>query len=559
MSNQKLKKFLSLRIYLILFIGIFLFFFWISNFSNFADPDSFYHVKIAELLAGGQIFRTFSHLPLTTLSGAFADQHLLYHFSLLPFFAVFTNHLFAVKIAANFFAAIVFVLFYWLLGKLDVKGKIVYLLVLLSSSTFIFRMNSPKAGVLSIILMLLAFWFLVKRKYVSLFFCSYVWVLTHGSWPLEVVMAGCFVAALFFGSEFISRHPEQSEWSRGSPQGNPRDSWVADASTRFFPRLWRGQNDKPREGLKILFSVLAGTISGLVINPFFPKNILFNWVQVFKIGAINYGSQIGVGYEWYPPKFFEFVSGAGLLIPLFMVALSVFLLAVYAGKKESPLYKEILNIFFSGIFLIPLFILSLKSRRNIEYFIPTAIIFSALLFDVGLKSLGKEKIKSFFAGAWQKAFVAALAAIILFSAGFLTFKNIAAARGNFQNGFSWAKFKNASEFLKNKTSAGEIIFHSDWDDFPMLFYWNDKNYYISGLDPTFLYLQDKELYKKYAEIISGGQKENLAEIIQNDFKSKYVLIGKDHPKMKDNIARDSNFKLIYEDSDAWVYLVKYKN
>jgi len=55
------------------------------------------------------------------------------------------------------------------------------------------------------------------------------------------------------------------------------------------------------------------------------------------------------------------------------------------------------------------------------------------------------------------------------------------------------------------------------------------------------------------KITSGEQTADLAKIIKNDFKSNYVLIGKDHPTMEDNFSRDDDFKLVYEDDDAWVY------
>ena len=55
---------------------------------SFADPDSFYHLKMAELIAASGPIRNFIWLPFTTLAQAFADHHFLYHVLLIPFIKV---------------------------------------------------------------------------------------------------------------------------------------------------------------------------------------------------------------------------------------------------------------------------------------------------------------------------------------------------------------------------------------------------------------------------------------------------------------------------------------
>jgi hypothetical protein len=523
-EKNGIKIFWGIFQYFALFAGIFLFFFWLTNFPRFADPDSFYHVKIAEFLSQGEIFKVFPYLPFTALSGAFSDQHFLYHLFLLPFFAVFKNHLFAAKIAANFFASAVFVLFYGLLGKLNIKGRLFYIFVLLSSCTFIFRMNSPKAGVVSVILMIVLFWLILRKRYILMFVCSFFWVWTHGSWPLAILMASSFVLAAFSFNE---------------------------RTVPFWKRVFK------KENVKLIAAVCGGAIFGLILNPFFPKNILFNWIQTFKIGVLGYGFKIGVGSEWYPPGIWEIISQTGLLLTLLLFAFLIFILATFIKKRDLILKKEdFIPLFFCGIFSAALFFLALKSRRNMEYFVPMAVLFSAMLINFSIAALDKEIIKNYLKKIYWKIFLAAGFVVFVFCAVFIFCHNTGMAHSNFQKGFSWDKFKNASEYVKNNSESGEIVFHSDWDDFPMLFYWNDKNYYISGLDPTFFYLNSRDLYEKYVKITSGEQATDLAKIIKNDFRSRYVLIGKDHPKMANNFSKDKNFEAVCEDDDAWVFKLK---
>ena len=47
------------------------------------------------------------------------------------------------------------------------------------------------------------------------------------------------------------------------------------------------------------------------------------------------------------------------------------------------------------------------------------------------------------------------------------------------------------------------VFATDWDDFPELFFWNTHNTYLLGLDPTYMYLHDPQLYLRWRAITRG--------------------------------------------------------
>ena len=48
--------------------------------------------------------------------------------------------------------------------------------------------------------------------------------------------------------------------------------------------------------------------------------------------------------------------------------------------------------------------------------------------------------------------------------------------------------------------AGSRIFQADWDDFPPLFFHNTHNTYTIGLDPTYIQLQDPDLYDLWVDL-----------------------------------------------------------
>jgi hypothetical protein len=97
--------------------------------------------------------------------------------------------------------------------------------------------------------------------------------------------------------------------------------------------------------------------------------------------------------------------------------------------------------------------------------------------------------------------------------------------------------------LEENSQKGEVIFNINWADFPLLFFHNDYNSYVIGMDPNFLYLYNKELYWQWfgigwQGIVCQSKEEcfkrnycaidddkEIAYAIRNNFKSKYIFIN----------------------------------
>ncbi len=98
----------------------------------------------------------------------------------------------------------------------------------------------------------------------------------------------------------------------------------------------------------------------------------------------------------------------------------------------------------------------------------------------------------------------------------------------------------AAEWLKNNSRPGEIVFHVNWGQFPELFYWNQHNRYIGGMDPIFQYAYDKGLYWKAHHLLVGNavdhtwgtpeakgtNPEDTYTVIRRDFKASYIFLEK---------------------------------
>jgi hypothetical protein len=123
-------------------------------------------------------------------------------------------------------------------------------------------------------------------------------------------------------------------------------------------------------------------------------------------------------------------------------------------------------------------------------------------------------------------------------------------------GFGFDYYKEAMAVAKKNSGPGDIIFHSDWDDWPMLFYHNDYNRYIVGLDATFMYKYSPELYKEWRDITWGDFKGDPYPIIKNDFRATLIFVAKNDTGAMDKYFKDdARYELLY-DKEGKVYKVK---
>jgi len=596
-------RFLS---FFLLFIFSFVFLFWLQNSKSFADPDSFYHAKtiwmMKEKIANGQlpIFKEFPWLYYTVLKINYIDHHFLYHLLSIPFllftqilfkFPLFSNAsipesyqiLIGFKLVTVFWATLFITTFYWLLKKIKIKGAIYYSLLLLITTPFIFRLSLGKATAASLIFLFLGIYFCQKRKLWPLFGISFFYVWLYGGWPLMIAIVTVFII-----SDAISHLTLRSLLMDGLEKGSyltrttkkitiktliilkSLDNKLTFRHTKrktirsllytvryFFIRLFSRQN------IKLFFTVIGGLAAGLIINPYFPKNIIFYYYQIYEIAIKNYQDILNVGGEWYPYGFFNLITASSLSFILAILALAFFVInLIYYFKKNKGQQKEVTILIFSLILAIILLILTLRSRRNVEYFFPFLTIFIATSFNLAIKNFYSPKIWRKIWKNCQKQWLITgiISGFIVVAVPFVIYQDTSINKKQLTSGFTWDNWQGASVWLKNNTTPGDIIFHNDWDDWPFLFFHNDQNYYIVGLDPTFMYNFDKKLYQEWSDATLGQNTTPLHTIVSEKFNSQYVLVDTDHIALEQQLIADGNFKRVYVDEKTRIYkLILTKN
>ncbi len=496
------------------------------------DWDGYYHIRWSALL-----WENFSHfkwlpefkwLPLTVLNpNDYADHHFLFHVLQIPFLWFF-EPVMAAKVAAVTFGSLAIFSVYWLMYRYEVDYLLLWLAALLTcSNPFFYRMNMAKAPPLTIIITVIGIYLLFERKYIWLLPLMFVFVWTYSLFPLLFLIAMIWVA-------IIGWNERRFEWR---------------------PLAYAG----------------SGMILGNIINPYFPNNLLLFLEHFWTKFTSSYA--VSVGGEWYPYDGWQLITH--LTVALIAMLVGYILFKPVNGKLPE---KSTFFLVFTTLLLIWMF----KSKRLAEYFPPFAILFGAFSWKAFMvfnkpqlpeefirdiePLLDSEKLteKQEAVAIFQKAVPWAIGLILL---GVMFF-NFGGTKllglkqkdliTSIQTNESNDRYEEAMEWAKANIPANEIIFNSNWDDFPKLFFLNTKHRYVYGLDPNYLFSENEELSKLIKEITSGRM-DDPAPIIREKFGSRWIF--SDARENEDFIAKilESGWAdNVYEDGEAYILKIRDK-
>jgi hypothetical protein len=509
---------------------------WFTQFQTQAiccgDWDGYYHIRWSSLLwenfSQGKWLPTFEWLPLTVLTPHdYADHHFLVHLLQIPFLWFF-EPVMAAKVAAVVFATLAIFSVYWLIYRYGIGYQLIWLLAILTcANMFFYRMNMAKAPPLTIIITIAGIYLLFERKYVWLAPLMFAFVWTYSLFPL------LWIAALIW-TVIILWNERRFEW-------------------------------------RPLAYTTGGLILGNLINPYFPHNLMLfleHFLEKFKVGS---DFVVSVGGEWYPYNGMELLTN-------FPVALAAMLIGYILFMPKNGKLPEKATFFL--MFVTILLAAQFRSKRFAEYFPPFAILFVAFswqAFTVNsrdeLPDDVRRELEPFLdvtkpsaTEAWWVALKRALVwtlGIVLFAAFLFNMVGfhylgidqnglVSDIRGNEEN----TRYQRAMEWAVANIPAGERIFNCNWDDFPKLFFYDQKHSYAYGLDPNYLYSQNPDLYKDLMDI-TGGKVDDPAPIIRDKFGANYIFA--DAKENDDMIikALDSGWvDKVYEDDEARILKIR---
>ena len=504
--------------------------FWKLQFATSAiccgDFDGYYHIKWSRLLWESLRQHSFPPqfiwLPLTTLDPKqYVDHHLLFHFFQMPF-TWFGDLRLGAKISAAIFAGLAVFSCYWLVLRYRVRYSLVWLLALLAcSAPFLYRLNMAKAPPFAIIFLVVSIHLLFTRKYWPLLLLSFVFALTYDMFVLLILAAVIWTGV-------IAWTERRFEWR---------------------PIVW----------------VIFGSLAGLVINPYFPTNfhLLYEHLKI-KLTPSDFSTK--VGSEWYPYDTWEFLGNSVVACAAMVVG--------YLAFDPSDRKRAHHSLFFL-IFASALMIMTARWRRIAEYWPPFAVIFAAFALQPWIEGTRSsftrlstdilDELQPFldrpasvspatdadWRAIWQPVAVAVVTvtlSVFLFLNLRATFKDIASSEPH-------QHYRGGAEWMRANIAPRQIVFNTDWDDFPRLFYYDPEHVYVSGLDPTYLFDKDAGLSKLYDRITLGDE-EDPGPLIRDRFGARYVFTDNSHDDFFDNAQASGWFEVVYEDKDCTVLHIR---
>src|SRR5688572_13885348 len=272
--------------------------------ADMPDNDGFYHIKLAELMRTEGLKPTFSWLPLSILNpNKFYDHHFLFHVALIPF--TFGDLRIGAKWAAVTFSSLAFLAVWYLFHRQRVPYAGLWALGLLGiSDAFLFRMSITRAQSLSLGMLALGCAWLLERKYKHLAVLGFIYVWMYDAFPLMIALAVLhFLAVVLTERRF-----------------------------EFRPLLY----------------ISAGIVLGMLINPYFPDNLIFSYHHMLP--KLADATSVRVGNEWYPYDTKQLLDNS---LPALVAFASGALALGLSGRKMDA--RMALSLFVSLLFGVMLF------------------------------------------------------------------------------------------------------------------------------------------------------------------------------------------------------------
>lgn len=459
-----------------------------------AGIDGYYHISVASMVWSEGLTFPFPYLEFTLLDQAhYVDMHMLFHMLQSPFTAFFDLET-AAKLAAVVYIATACALLVWLLKQYEVRYPLFWaMLLLVLSESFLYRMMMPRPPVFALIYTWLAFHFLMQRSNIALAIVALLFTWSYKVFPilLPIVMVGMFV---FFVEKKV---------------------------VNFRP----------------LMAVTAGMVAGLVVTPYFPDNVSFLW-NAMQMKIFSGSFQASVGNEWYPLKTLVLLKDAAIPLALYFFGL------ILTNRDEWR--KDPARLFWFLVATMWLLML-LKSRRFIEFFPPAALLF---FIFAARRWLQHQKVYP-WSEVRSKQLLAMAASLLLLVGGYHT---LGGGYERMQKRQPVEAYEGGAKWLAENTLAGSRVFHTDWDDFPRLFFHNRHNIYIVGLDPDYMRLKDSEGYELWRSI-SRGKVKAPEDVILKRFESEYVFTDNKHYRFIQRAEKSPRMRRVYSDRYVRVYKV----
>ncbi|MBI4237396.1 MAG: hypothetical protein HY696_03125 [Deltaproteobacteria bacterium] len=455
--------------------------------------DGHFHIQLSRSLLERGIPRQLPELAYTIWGEAYRDHHWLFHVASIPF-ALLPDIRVGAKLEAACFAALAALVFCWALTQLQARMRWCWVLLFCAgASDFLFRMQMARGLSLATAILLIVVVALLRQRYWLLFVAVWVNVWLYDSFLLVGLVTGLW---------WFSVRCTQDRWD-----------WI---------------------GLR---SIVAGFLCGSILNPYFPENFASYFFNLRRSLA-PLGS-IPISAEWHPANAWDMIVGSCPLVVTGLVLLVASTLVRKRNAEQSGterVFLLLLGIAFVGLFA--------RYRRMVDFAVPILLL--------GLAAYHRL--------VWERCSVvgrrrlSGLIAVVAVSGAGMVATRFCATN---QPDEKYQCYLRAGEWLDRHLPAGALIFPTDWDDFPVLYFRAPQLRYVVGLDPYFMQRYDAALYQEYVAITRGEAAGPYAPRIVQAFRAHYVFTDTDeHQPFLRQFDREPGVYRVFNEPLCRVYTIR---
>lgn len=459
------------------------------------DLDALYHYRVAELIRAHGPWIDISWLPFTVLGDRGPDHHWLFHLLIAPLTA-FGHDERGLDIASAVVAGAVPAALYPLLRWAAVpRAPLFAALALFCTTALPFRFAGLRAQALALVFMFAAMFAMARRRALLAAVVAFLFTESyHGA-----VILGLILAATWCGQ------------------------WAC----------------RERPSFELLPAVAVGVFAGLLLSPWFPRNISYLiFHTVFKTGSDDV---FLVGIEWLKPPARLFWGASALAHATLLAGAATLLWKRARGEAPGPRPDTVTALILTAVF----FAMNWRSWRFVEYYAPFAVVTAGLLLrDSGLAA-GPGRIAG-------RAVAATLSAALAVGA----WTGLDSLREG--TGETFGAFSGFMRYVEAH-DASPMVFNTFWSDFQQMVFWSDRARFVAGLDGNYLRFGDPARFGLWYDFSKGRRLDRTdnAQEIARAFGARWIVVSRLQPQLADNLYQDPHAELVMARPDSgWLFRVR---
>jgi len=156
---------------------------------------------------------------------------------------------------------------------------------------------------------------------------------------------------------------------------------------------------------------------------------------------------------------------------------------------------------------------------------------------------------------WREIIATIGVAVVALLLGVFLFFNLRAEVKEIGRSEAHDHYQAGAGWMRANIPPGQIVFNTDWDDFPRLFYFDETHYYVSGLDPNYLFDKNPDLSRLY-DRITLGQESDPGPLIRDRFGARYIFTDNSHDDFFQHAQASGWFDIVYEDTQCTILYIR---